>query len=54
VGKILEEHHGGIELADNPAGRGGRVRLWFAAKSGLREGAEGKLQPMGERRRASS
>jgi two-component system nitrogen regulation sensor histidine kinase NtrY len=29
VSKILEEHGGGIELADNPAGRGGRVRLWF-------------------------
>ncbi len=25
VAKILEEHGGGIELRDNPAGRGGRV-----------------------------
>jgi len=29
VSKILEEHGGGIELADNPDGRGGLVRLWF-------------------------
>ena len=27
VSKILEEHGGGLELADNPAGRGGRVRM---------------------------
>ncbi|WP_407943130.1 sensor histidine kinase NtrY-like [Methylobacterium oxalidis] len=27
VSKVLEEHGGGIELNDNPAGRGGRVRL---------------------------
>ena len=27
VSKILEEHGGGIELDDNPHGRGGRVRL---------------------------
>ncbi len=33
VGKILEDHGGGIELLDSPAvaagGRGARVRLWF-------------------------
>ncbi len=29
VGKIFEEHGGGVELLDNPAGRGARVRLWF-------------------------
>jgi two-component system nitrogen regulation sensor histidine kinase NtrY len=34
VSKILEDHGGGIELADNPAGRGGRVRLWFRNTSG--------------------
>jgi two-component system, NtrC family, nitrogen regulation sensor histidine kinase NtrY len=27
VSKILEEHGGGIELGDNPSGRGGRVGL---------------------------
>ncbi len=31
VSKIFEEHGGGIELADNPNGRGGRVRMWFPA-----------------------
>ena len=30
VSKILEEHGGGIELRDNPAGRGGQVRLWLS------------------------
>lgn len=29
VSKIFEEHGGGIDLGDNPHGRGGRVRLWF-------------------------
>jgi two-component system nitrogen regulation sensor histidine kinase NtrY len=29
VAKILEEHGGGMELLDNPAGRGGRVRMWI-------------------------
>ena len=30
VGKILEEHGGGIELLDRVDGaRGARVRLWF-------------------------
>jgi two-component system, NtrC family, nitrogen regulation sensor histidine kinase NtrY len=35
VGKIFEDHGGGIELLDSPAvskgGRGARVRLWFPA-----------------------
>ena len=30
VAKILEEHGGGIELADNPEGRGGLVRMRVA------------------------
>jgi two-component system nitrogen regulation sensor histidine kinase NtrY len=30
VSKVLEEHGGGIELADNPAGRGGLVRMWIS------------------------
>ena len=34
VSKILEEHGGRIELADNPAGRGGKVRMWIP-KTGL-------------------
>jgi two-component system, NtrC family, nitrogen regulation sensor histidine kinase NtrY len=30
VARIFEEHGGGIELLDNPDGRGAHVRLWFA------------------------
>ncbi|HEU6442618.1 MAG TPA: PAS domain-containing sensor histidine kinase, partial [Microvirga sp.] len=29
VAKILEDHGGGMDLVDNPAGRGGQVRLWI-------------------------
>jgi two-component system nitrogen regulation sensor histidine kinase NtrY len=29
VAKILEDHGGGMELADNPTGRGGQVRMWI-------------------------
>jgi two-component system, NtrC family, nitrogen regulation sensor histidine kinase NtrY len=29
VAKIFEDHGGGIELLDNPIGRGARVKLWF-------------------------
>ncbi|NIX77477.1 sensor histidine kinase NtrY-like [Microvirga terricola] len=29
VSKILEEHGGGMDLVDNPAGRGGQVRMWI-------------------------
>jgi two-component system, NtrC family, nitrogen regulation sensor histidine kinase NtrY len=29
VSKILEEHGGGMELVDNPTGRGGQVRMWI-------------------------
>jgi two-component system nitrogen regulation sensor histidine kinase NtrY len=36
VGKIFEDHGGGIDLLDNPAvargGRGARVRLWFPVR----------------------
>ncbi|MGP9822240.1 sensor histidine kinase [Salinarimonas sp. NSM] len=31
VAKIFEEHGGGVELRDNPEGRGAWVRLWFPA-----------------------
>lgn len=33
VAKIMEEHNGGIELLDNPTGKGGRVRLWLSMES---------------------
>ena len=29
VSKILEEHGGGMDLVDNPDGRGGQVRMWI-------------------------
>nr|WP_246504813.1 PAS domain-containing sensor histidine kinase [Microvirga antarctica] len=29
VAKIFEEHGGGMELVDNPDGRGGQVRMWI-------------------------
>ena len=29
VAKILEEHGGGMELLDNPSGRGGQVLMWI-------------------------
>ncbi|WP_230532626.1 sensor histidine kinase NtrY-like [Microvirga roseola] len=29
VAKILEDHGGGMELVDNPNGRGGQVRMWI-------------------------
>ena len=32
VSKILEEHGGGMELLDNPEGRGGVVRMWLPKK----------------------
>ncbi len=33
VGKILEDHGGGIELLDRADGkRGARVRMWFPAE----------------------
>jgi two-component system nitrogen regulation sensor histidine kinase NtrY len=40
VGKILEDHGGRIELLDNPAGRGGLVRLVFPLKHETAPGAE--------------
>jgi two-component system nitrogen regulation sensor histidine kinase NtrY len=40
VGKILEDHGGRIELLDNPAGRGGLVRLVFPLKHQADPGAE--------------
>lgn len=37
VGKVLEDHGGGIRLLDAPAGRGGRVVLWFPLDGGTQE-----------------
>jgi two-component system, NtrC family, nitrogen regulation sensor histidine kinase NtrY len=54
VAKILEEHGGGIELHDNPAGRGGLVRMWFAANKPIAAAEPAELQAAGERRRAGA
>ncbi|HEX2725757.1 MAG TPA: PAS domain-containing sensor histidine kinase, partial [Beijerinckiaceae bacterium] len=53
VSKIFEEHGGGIELADNPGGRGGRVRLWFSSREGEGE-TETTSATTHEPRRASA
>jgi two-component system, NtrC family, nitrogen regulation sensor histidine kinase NtrY len=45
VSKIVEEHGGGLELLDNPKGRGGRVRLWFPKQPGEVAGEGGPASP---------
>jgi two-component system nitrogen regulation sensor histidine kinase NtrY len=54
VAKILEEHGGGIELTDNPAGRGGRVRMWFRTRVSEAEAGGDELRSPREARRAIS
>jgi two-component system, NtrC family, nitrogen regulation sensor histidine kinase NtrY len=51
VSKILEEHGGGIELVDNPTGRGGRVRM-LIPKAGLVATGETSATSAPEVRRA--
>jgi two-component system, NtrC family, nitrogen regulation sensor histidine kinase NtrY len=51
VSKILEEHGGGIELVDNPSGRGGRVRM-LIPKAGLVATGETSATSAPEVRRA--
>jgi two-component system, NtrC family, nitrogen regulation sensor histidine kinase NtrY len=49
VSKILEEHGGGIELVDNPNGRGGQVRMWIPraapAAADVPAAAAGPVEP---------
>jgi two-component system nitrogen regulation sensor histidine kinase NtrY len=52
VAKIFEEHGGGIELADNPHGRGGRVRMWFPASARAEETDAAASTTVHEPRRA--
>jgi two-component system nitrogen regulation sensor histidine kinase NtrY len=54
VAKILEEHGGGIELHDNPAGRGGLVRMWFSAVKSNETAEPAQLQAAGEPHRAGA
>ncbi len=42
VSKVLEEHGGGIELDDNPNGRGGCVRMWVLMTDGASRGRAGQ------------
>jgi two-component system nitrogen regulation sensor histidine kinase NtrY len=52
VAKIFEEHGGGIELADNPNGRGGRVRMWFPTTAGAEQAGTEDSTTVHEPRRA--
>jgi two-component system nitrogen regulation sensor histidine kinase NtrY len=52
VSKILEEHGGGIELVDNPGGRGGRVRM-LIPKTGLAATGDSPKTSAPEARRVS-
>ena len=54
VAKILEEHGGGIELVDNPEGRGGQVRLWIPRNVQAAPEAATATSPLPASRRASS
>ena len=54
VAKILEEHGGGMELVDNPAGRGGQVRMWIPKTNNHAAEQESSVAPARtESRRAS-
>jgi two-component system, NtrC family, nitrogen regulation sensor histidine kinase NtrY len=44
VAKILEDHGGGMELLDNPHGRGGQVLMWIPKKA-TAEAAEEAHEP---------
>jgi two-component system nitrogen regulation sensor histidine kinase NtrY len=54
VAKIFEEHGGGIELADNPDGRGGRVRMWFPMSAGAEQTDSAASPTVHEPRRANA
>lgn len=45
VSKVLEEHGGGIELNDNPTGRGGQVRMRVPRAHGAEASPAGSAQP---------
>jgi two-component system nitrogen regulation sensor histidine kinase NtrY len=54
VAKILEDHGGGMELADNPAGRGGQVRMWIPkTKAASSEETSSASSTRNDSRRAS-
>ncbi|MBB3019998.1 two-component system nitrogen regulation sensor histidine kinase NtrY [Microvirga lupini] len=54
VAKILEDHGGGMELADNPAGRGGQVRMWIPKTKQISSEETSAVSSRHDSRRASS
>jgi two-component system nitrogen regulation sensor histidine kinase NtrY len=53
VAKILEDHGGGMELADNPAGRGGQVRMWIPKTKQISSEEASAASSRNDTRRAS-
>jgi two-component system nitrogen regulation sensor histidine kinase NtrY len=54
VSKVLEEHGGGIELNDNPEGRGGQVRMRLPREVGRQDGQNIEPGAGGERTRSAA
>jgi two-component system, NtrC family, nitrogen regulation sensor histidine kinase NtrY len=53
VAKILEDHGGGMDLVDNPAGRGGQVRMWIPKRKQVETEEASAASESNEPRRAS-
>jgi two-component system nitrogen regulation sensor histidine kinase NtrY len=53
VAKILEDHGGGMDLVDNPAGRGGQVRMWIPKRKQVASEEAPAASESNESRRAS-
>lgn len=53
VAKILEDHGGGMDLVDNPAGRGGQVRMWIPKRKQVESDEASAASESNESRRAS-
>jgi len=53
VAKILEDHGGGMDLVDNPAGRGGQVRMWIPKTKQVAAEKASSASDRTENRRAS-
>ncbi len=53
VAKILEDHGGGMDLVDNPAGRGGQVRMWIPKRKQVETEEAAAASESNESRRAS-
>jgi two-component system nitrogen regulation sensor histidine kinase NtrY len=53
VAKILEDHGGGMDLVDNPAERGGQVRMWIPKRKQVAPEEASAASENNESRRAS-